>query len=158
MKKLLIAATLLTLTSTSFADIQGTVLLQSIVPKKISIIVTSQAVASALDLETSQTDLLIAKAIEQSNSSAGYKVTVSSLHLGNLKRGANAEVFSYSLKYGGSLVDLSTAAGSVVTNTSSPAAVQNLSKNLEISYSGVAAEAMVAGTYTDTLTVDIASN
>jgi len=158
MKKLLIATTLLTLTTTSFAATTGSVLLQGIVAKKISIVVTGDSVASALNLAVTQTDLKIATAVEQSNSSTGYKVTVSSANLGKLKRGANAEVFAYTLKYGGASVDLSSAAGAVVSNTSSPAAVQNLSKIMAISYTGVAAEAMVEGTYTDTLTVDIASN
>lgn len=157
MKKLLIATTLLTLTATGFADTTGTLLLQGIVAKKVSIVVTPTAAASALVLETSQTDLKVATAVEQSNSSAGYKVTVSSANLGKLKRSSGSEVFSYTLKYGGAAVGLSTAAGSVVTNTSSASAV-NVSKDIAISYTGVAAEAMVEGTYADTLTVVIASN
>ncbi len=157
MKKLLIATTLLTLTTTSFAATSGTLLLQGIVAKKVSIVVTPQAVASALVLETSQTDLKVATAVEQSNSSTGYKVTVSSANLGKLKRTDGSEVFSYTLKYGGASVGLSTAAGSVVTNSSS-ASVVNASKDLAISYTGVAAETMVEGTYADTLTVNIASN
>lgn len=157
MKKLLIATSLLTLTTTSFAATSGTLLLQGIVAKKVSIVVTPQAVASALVLETSQTDLKVATAVEQSNSSTGYKVTVSSANLGKLKRTDGSEVFSYTLKYGGASVGLSTAAGSVVTNSSS-ASVVNVSKDLAISYTGVAAETMVEGTYADTLTVNIASN
>lgn len=157
MKKLLIATTLLTLTTTSFAATSGTLLLQGIVAKKVSIVVTPQAVASALVLETSQTDLKVATAVEQSNSSTGYKVTVSSANLGKLKRTDGSEVFSYTLKYGGASVGLSTAAGSVVTNSSS-ASVVNVSKDMAISYTGVAAETMVEGTYADTLTVNIASN
>ena len=157
MRKLLIATSLLTLTTTSFAATSGTLLLQGIVAKKVSIVVTPQAVASALVLETSQTDLKVATAVEQSNSSTGYKVTVSSANLGKLKRTDGSEVFSYTLKYGGASVGLSTAAGSVVTNSSS-ASVVNVSKDLAISYTGVAAETMVEGTYADTLTVNIASN
>jgi hypothetical protein len=156
-KKLLIATTLLTLTTTSFAATSGTLLLQGIVAKKVSIVVTPQAVASALVLETSQTDLKVATAVEQSNSSTGYKVTVSSANLGKLKRTDGSEVFSYTLKYGGASVGLSTAAGSVVANSSS-ASVVNVSKDMAISYTGVAAETMVEGTYADTLTVNIASN
>lgn len=157
MKKLLIATSLLTLTTTSFAATSGTLLLQGIVAKKVNIVVTPTAVASALVLETSQTDLKVATANEQSNSSTGYKVTVSSANLGKLKRTDGSEVFSYTLKYGGSAVGLSTAAGSVVTNSSS-ASVVNANKDMSISYTGVAAETMVEGTYADTLTVNIASN
>lgn len=157
MKRILIATSLLTLTTTSFAATSGTLLLQGIVAKKVSIVVTPQAVASALVLETSQTDLKVATAVEQSNSSTGYKVTVSSANLGKLKRTDGSEVFAYTLKYGGASVGLSTAAGSVVTNSSS-ASVVNVSKDMAISYTGVAAETMVEGTYADTLTVNIASN
>ena len=157
MKKLLIATSLLTLTTTSFAATSGTLLLQGIVAKKVNIVVTPTAVASALVLETSQTDLKVATANEQSNTSTGYKVTVSSANLGKLKRTDGSEVFAYTLKYGGAAVGLSTAAGSVVTNSSS-ASVVNANKDMSISYTGVAAETMVEGTYADTLTVNIASN
>jgi hypothetical protein len=157
MKKLLIATTLLTLTTTSFAATTGSVLLQGIVAKKVSITVTAEAVASALVLETTQADLKVATAVEQSNSKVGYKVTVTSANLGKLKRTDGSEVFSYTLKYGGAAVGLSTSAGSVVTNSAS-ASVVNVSKDMAISYTGVAAETMVEGTYADTLTVNIASN
>lgn len=157
MKKLLIATTLLTLTTTSFAATSGSVLLQGIVAKKVSITVTAEAVASALVLETTQSDLKVATAVEQSNSKVGYKVTVTSANLGKLKRTDGSEVFSYTLKYGGAAVGLSTSAGSIVTNSAS-ASVVNVSKDMAISYTGVAAETMVEGTYADTLTVNIASN
>lgn len=157
MKKLLIATTLLTLTTTSFAATSGSVLLQGIVAKKVSITVTAEAVASALVLETTQSDLKVATAVEQSNSKVGYKVTVTSANLGKLKRTDGSEVFSYTLKYGGAAVGLSTSAGSIVTNSAS-ASVINVSKDMAISYTGVAAETMVEGTYADTLTVNIASN
>lgn len=157
MKKLLIATALFAITSTSvFAATSGSLLLQGIVAKKVSIVVTSQAVASALDLETSQSDLKVASVNEKSNSKTGYKVTITSANLGKLKRTDGAEVFSYTLKYGGAAVGLSTSAGTVFTNSS--ASSVNVNKDLAISYSGVAGETMVEGTYADTLTLNIASN
>lgn len=157
MKKLLIATTLLTLSTTAFSATTGTLLLQGVVAKKVAIVVTAESVASALNLETTQSDLKVATSNEQSNSKVGYKVTVKSANLGKLKRTDGSEVFAYTLKYGGTAVGLSTAAGSVVTNTSSAASV-NVNKDIAISYTGVAAESMVEGTYSDTLTLDIASN
>lgn len=157
MKRFLAVTALLTITSTSvFAAASGTLLLQGVVAKKVSIVVTAQGVASALDLETSQTDLKVATVNEKSNSSTGYKVTITSANLGKLKRASGSEVFSYSLKYGGAAVALSTAAGSVFTNTASAAV--NVNKDLAVSYTGIANEAMVEGTYSDTLTLNIASN
>lgn len=157
MKRLLAVTALLTLTTTSaFSATTGSLLLQGIVAKKVAIVVTAAGAASALDLETTQADLKVATVNEQSNSKTGYKVTITSAQLGKLKRTDGAEVFSYTLKYGGSAVGLSTAAGTTFTNSS--AASVNVNKDLNISYTGVAGESMVEGTYTDTLTLNIASN
>jgi hypothetical protein len=157
MKKSLVVTALIALsTSPAFSATTGTLLLQGVVAKKVAIVVTAAAVASALDLETSQTDLKVATVNEQSNSKTGYKVTIASTNLGKLKRTDGAEVFAYTLKYGGSNVGLTTAAGT--TFTTSSAASVNVNKDLNVSYSGVAAESMVEGTYADTLTLNIASN
>ena len=157
MKKLLTATALLAITTTSaFSATTGTLLLQGIVPKKVAIVVTAQSVASALDLDTTQADLKVATVNEQSNSKTGYKVTITSANLGKLKRTDGAEVFAYTLKYGGAAVALSTSTGTSFTN--STAAAVNVNKDLAISYSGVANESMVEGTYADTLTLNIASN
>ncbi len=157
MKKLIAVTALLTLSTTSvFAATTGTLLLQGIVAQKVSVVVTPLSVASALDLSTTQADLKVGAVNEQSNSKTGYKMTITSANLGKLKRTDGAEVFSYSLKYGGSSVGLSTSAGSTFTNSSS--AIVNVNKDLNISYTGVAAESMIEGTYQDTLTLNIAAN
>lgn len=157
MKKLLSATALLVLTtSAAFSATTGTLILQGVVAKKVAIVVTAQSVASALDLETSQVDLKVATVNEQSNSKTGYKVTITSANLGKLKRTDGAEVFSYTMKYAGAAVGLSTAAGTIFTNSS--AAAVNINKDLAISYSGVAAETMVEGSYADVLTLNIAAN
>ena len=157
MKKLLAITALLTLTTTSaFAATSGTLLLSGIVPQKVSVTVTATGVASALDLSTSQSDTKIGTVNEQSNSKSGYKITISSANLGKLKRTDGADVFAYTLKYSGSSVGLSSAAGTTLTNSSGT--VANVNKDLNISYIGVNAETMVEGTYNDTLTVAIAAN
>lgn len=156
MKKLILALTLSISTTAAFAATSGTILLQTIVPKKVAITVTPVSVASALDLSVTQADLKVAVVNEASNSKTGYKVTITSENLGKLKRTDGSEVFSYSLKYGGSAVGLSTAAGSVFTNPS--ASIVNVNKDLNVSYTGAAPESMIEGSYQDTLTLNIASN
>lgn len=156
MKKFLAFTAFLSLSSQAFSSTTGTLILQGTVAKKVSIAVTAQSVASALDLETTQADLKVATVNEQSNSKTGYKVTITSANLGKLKRADGAEVFNYTLKYGGSAVGLTTAIGSTFTN--SAGAVVNVNKDLAISYTGVSGSLMVEGTYADTLTMNIAAN
>lgn len=157
MKKFLAITALLTLgISQSYAATSGTLILQGVVPNKISILVTPVAVASALNLETTQTDLKVATVNERSNSKTGYKVTISSSNLGKLKRTDGPEVVSYTMKYGGSAVGLSTSAGTVFTSTATTSV--NVNKDVAISYTGTAAESMIEGTYSDTITLNIASN
>jgi hypothetical protein len=157
MKKTILTTALLTLTaSASFAASTGTLLLQGVVPERISLSVTPQAIASTLDLTTSQTDLVVASVNEQSNSNSGYKVTISSANLSKLKRAGGADVLAYTMKYNGSAVALTSAAGTTLTNAA--AAAVNVNKGVSISYSGAAAELMIEGTYADTVTFTIAAN
>ena len=143
-------------TTSAYSATTSSILLKSTVPKKVAITVTPVSIASALDLSTSQSDLKVATVNESSNSKTGYKVTITSSNLGKLKRTDGSEVFSYSLKYGGSAVGLSTASGSVFTSTA--ASVISTNKDLNVSYSGSAPESMIEGSYQDTLTINIASN
>ena len=157
MKKLLTLTTLLALSiTTSFAATTGTLLLQGIVAQKILVAVTPATVASALDLTTTQSDLNVGSVNVKSNSKTGYKLTITSTNLGKLKRTDGAEVMSYTMKYGSSAVGLSTAAGTTFTNSSG--SIVNINTALSISYTGVAAETMVEGTYNDTVTLNIAAN
>jgi hypothetical protein len=157
MKKLFLASLSLTfILSPAFAATTGSLLLQGVVPQKISLSVTAQTVASTLDLSTSQTDLAVASVNEKSNSKTGYKVTIASTNLGKLKRTDGADVFSYTMKYNGSAVALNSAAGTTLTNSTS--STVNAVKGVSISYTGVAAESMIEGTYADTVIFTIAAN
>ncbi|MGZ3787304.1 MAG: fimbrial protein [Bacteriovorax sp.] len=156
MKNIILASALFTLASTSFAATTGTLLLQGVVAQKISVTVAPQAVASTLDLSTSQTDLAVASVNEKSNSKTGYKVTITSANLGQLKRTDGADIFSYTMKYDGSAISLSSAAGTTIAN--SAASSVNSNKSVTISYTGMAAESMVEGAYADTVTFSIAAN
>lgn len=154
MKRSLIALAALALTTTSFAATTGTLLLKGQVGQVLSILVTPETIAATLPLNVSQTDTKVATVNEISNSSTGYKVTISSANLGKLIRTGGTEAFNYSLKYNGSAVNL--ASPQIFSNPS--AASVNVNKDVAISYTGVPAENMVAGEYVDTVTFVIAAN
>jgi hypothetical protein len=86
MKRSLIALAALALTTTSFAATTGTLLLKGQVGQVLSILVTPETIAATLPLNVSQTDTKVATVNEISNSSTGYKVTISSANLGKLIR------------------------------------------------------------------------
>lgn len=154
MKKF-IALTLAFASLSSMAATTGTLLLKGTVAPKLSVDVTPTTAASALNLEVSQTDLKVGEVRERSNSSTGYKLTISSANAGKLQRGAVATDFlAYTMKYNGSAVNLA----SPVTQTNPSPASVNAVKDVTISYTGVPAENMVAGDYTDTITFVIAAN
>lgn len=152
MKKLLVALTLSTLTFSGFAATSGTLLLKGQIAPLLSIAVTPESVASALDLTTTQSNTKVATVQEKSNSNTGYKVTISSQNLGVLKN--SLHTFVYSLSYNGQALNLA----SPVTQTNSSSAAVTVNKNVNISYTGVPADQLVAGDYTDTITFTIAAN
>lgn len=154
MKNFIVLSTLL-ISSSAFAATQGTLLLKGHVSKKVSIVVAAEAVASAIDLETNQSNLKVATVTEKSNSNAGYTVAIKSANLGKLKRSGGSETFNYSLTYAGAAVNLSAAAGQTFTD-SSVGPVTN-TKDLAISYAGIDAVTMAVGDYEDLLTLDIAA-
>jgi hypothetical protein len=155
MKKLLMATALLTLTTSTFAATSGTLLLRGSVPRILSITVTGETIAQTLDLTTNKTDLKVATVNEKSNSKTGYKITVASANLGKLKRTDGSEVFTYTMKYGNQAVNLGSSQDLVISNV---AGTVNVNKDVSVSYTGVAQDSMVEGTYEDTVTLSIAAN
>lgn len=139
----------------AFTATSGTLILSGAVPRVVSITVTPAAVASALDMSVTQTNLKIGVVNERSNSKTGYKATVKSANLGKLKRTDGLEVFPYSLKISGENINLSTAAGSdyFFYNTQ----LYDTNRDMFISYTGKPAEQMTEGTYQDTLTFTISA-
>lgn len=144
----------LLLTSNVFAGTTANLTLRGTVPAVISITLSAEAGATTLDLSSTATDLLVGAVDERSNSLTGYTISITSLNAGHLKNGT-ADQLAYTLKYDGVLVNLSSTStaktvfsGGVFYNTS----------NMEISYTGKAATDMVAGDYSDTLTVEISVN
>jgi len=152
--------TIATLTSTALlAATTGVLQLQGVVPAVLSISVSAQPVATNLDLATNQTNLLVGSVTESSNSNTGYKISVSSLNDGNLKRSGGAQTFGYTFKYDGNSINLAGSSTTpAVAKTQLVAGSYSVSSNVTVSYIGVAASSMVAGTYQDTLTFEIAAN
>ncbi len=149
-----IVATLALMTFTASAATTGTLLLKGTVAVKVDIEVDPEAIASTLPLSVSQSNTKIAVIKEKSNSNTGYKVTISSANLSNLKRASGTQLFPYTLKYNNVALNLA----SPVVQSYTTAASVNASKDLTISYTGVPAEDMIAGDYTDTVTFTIAAN
>lgn len=152
MKKLLVAFCVSTLSLSGVCATSGTLLLKGQIAPTLSIAVTPESVASALDLTTTQSNTKVASVQEKSNSFTGYKVTISSQNLGVLKN--NQHSFVYSLSYNNQALNLA----SPVTQTNSASSAVTVNKDVKISYTGVPADQLVAGDYTDTITFTIAAN
>lgn len=134
----------------------GTITISGTVPTSTSIEVSAVAGSNSLNLTERVVDLLVANVTEQSNSTAGYRVTLASANGGALKNGAQG-TFAYSAKYDDNNVNLRTE-GQQVSNTGHTTSVVNVTKALTISYTGQPSASLMAGTYSDTLTFTIAAN
>lgn len=156
MKTLLTLLFTLIFSLPAFSAVTGSSLLQGKVSSRVSIEVFPEAIATALDLSTTQSDLKVASYREKSNAIlSGYRVTITSANLGKLKRTDGADVFPYTLKYDGTTLNLSTTSGTTYERWH--IFPVSLLRNLTISYTGKPAEQMVVGTYTDTITFEIAA-
>ncbi len=157
MKKLNLIATVLTtftLASSALAATSATLQLRGVVPARLSIELIDDTAAGTLDLETTQTDLLVAQTREKSNSKTGYKVNISSTNNGELVSDEDSSsTIAYTLKYDGSAVDLSGEDFSYAYPTPG-----NNDRDVQISYTGVAFEDLVEGTYGDDVTFVISAN
>ena len=134
----------------------GAIILQGVVPKVVSIAVVGVSPYNTLDLTTTQVNLPVANATEQSNDLSGYTVTLSSANAGSLKNGALGSI-AYTAKYNAVTVTLS-ATPVTITNVASQVAVVNTTKPFTISYTGVPYVSILSGTYSDTLTFTISAN
>ena len=154
MKKTLLALALTITTSVAFAQTSATLILKGEVAKVLKITLVEESLARNLPLHQTQNNAKVATVTETSNSSSGYKVTLSSANNGKLSRVGGNEKFDYTLAYG--------SQGGI--NLSSPQAISNpqlalaRTQDVKISYQGVPAEQMTAGEYTDTVTFTIAAN
>ncbi len=93
---------------------------------------------------------------EVSNSVTGYKILLSSANAGKLNHASTSDFVSYTARYNGNAVTLSTTPQSIFNQAA--AGAYNVSKNFDISYTGQTAANLVEGNYSDTLTFTIQAN
>ncbi|HTI99468.1 MAG TPA: hypothetical protein VL527_11350 [Dongiaceae bacterium] len=149
------------LATASYAQSSANLTIQGSVSAINTISVAPQTGYNALDLVNGETDKLVGIATETSNDVLGYKVTLKSTNAGTsaqavLKGAAsgNADTVNYSVKYGGSVVTLSSGAA-VVTSASGRTGSSGATKNISITLAG---GWRTADTYSDTLTLTIVGN
>lgn len=156
--KLIVLASLILAYATckwSNAATTGSITISGVVPKVVSITVTSVAGFNTLDLTSTQTALTVANVQEQSNDSLGYSVTIASANAGKLVNGSNN--IAYAAKYNNVSFTLSTTPVTVTTQRAQTVVV-NTTKPLTIAYTGVPSANMMSGTYSDTLTFTVSAN
>lgn len=105
-----------------------------------------------LNLEQPQTDVVIGSVLERSNSSSGYRVTLTSLNGGSLV--SSDDEMEYSILYDGSDVDLSTP--SIISENNNRTSLGGIEKELSVTHSGSSEELLLSdGDYSDSLTFEI---
>lgn len=144
------------LVNQSLAATTGNITISGVVSAATAIVVNSVAGYNSLDLSTTASDQAVANVREINNTTNGYTVTLTSQNSGLLKNGTLGSV-SYSAKYNGSSVSLSSTPVTI-TNGAASNSVVNVVKSFQISYTGTAASNLMVGTYSDTLTFTIAAN
>ena len=156
MKKNLLAfsLTLSFTTVSTFAATSANLLIKGTVPSVVSIAVVAETIATSLPLDLTQSNTRVAKVTEKTNAVNGYKVTVESVNKGKLLRSGGTEQFGYNLAYNGQALNLITPAP---INYSSSVKGEQV-RDVNISYTGIPSESMVAGDYVDTVTFSIAAN
>jgi hypothetical protein len=136
----------LSLTSTALANNSGTIQLKGTVAAVCTIQVTDSS--ASLNITGGENNKPVGTVQENCNSGSGYTITITSQNGGNLKAG-NAAV-SYQVNYDGQTSGLDSAM--VVTRQTA-----QFGKTTTVGVSMAANATAVAGSYADTLTLQIAS-
>jgi len=159
LKRILLLTAALFFSYNLFSATIGTLTLEGIVAEVLSIeVIPSDGTPgdntySGLDLHNSVNLLPVAEVREISNTQNGYKVLIT--HDGLLENAMSGTTpFAYGLFYNN--VQVQTGSNKEVTNVGSGG--YNSIKSIKISYTGIAQELLVAGTYTDTVTFTIEAN
>jgi archaellin len=139
---------------TSNAATSGNLVLTGTLAKKVEITVTPTSAASVLDLETTQTNLLVGTLTGKSNANGGYKITVASANGGKLKNTlvTSTDFLNYTLKIDFDSVSLTSPSSLDFTGKGM------FTKDVNISYTGIDGFSKDEGTYSDTLTFTISAN
>lgn len=137
----------------AFGGTSGTIQLSGSISQVTGLLIESTSGATNLDLSSNTSNLKVAEVTEMNNALAGYTVTLSSLNIGKLKHATSDDYVEYTLKYNNSAVNLSETA--TVTDQGEQRKGVNIAKDVKISYTGQNTDEMAAGSYTDTLTLQI---
>ena len=161
MKRLFLILIMALVGMSLFAATTGTLTLTGIVAASTNITVTPQTGYNTLDLNTTQTNFLVAVVNEQSNDHLGYTVAVASFNLANagtqpfFKDIASGNTLNYSLQYKGIAVVFAGGTATVTDVNANTAAI-GVNNNLNVSYTG--SDALSASnSYADTLTFTIST-
>lgn len=130
--------------------------ISGVVAPVCNIEVAPTVAATALNISGGESATSIASVTEQSNSPAGYTVSVSSLNNGNLKHATVAgEQFAYQLSYDGAANFAPTTAPAVVkTSGPLPGFTTDVS---DVKITFAAQPTAMVGTYSDTLSFTLQS-
>ncbi len=144
------------------AAASGNVTLTGSVAANCQITVTAEAAAATLDLATDQTNLKVATVNEKCNDPDGYTVDlVSTWGAGDagtsveLESATTSERLVYTVRYDTSAVTFDASGSAQVTDVLAKTGGSGVDKDIDISYSGSAANLAAGTDYTDTLTVTI---
>lgn len=154
MKKLIALTTLATLSFSAFADTSATLLLKGVIGDILEVSVAPETVATNLNLNTSFSDLKVARVTSKTNRFGGLKLYVSSANGGKLNHDVDTNSYvDYSLKYENTQVALNKTPSLVTTYTSKGTNAQDIKMTVSSINPNLS-----AGTYQDTVTFSVVAN
>lgn len=146
------------------AGTTGTLRLAGIVQERLEISIEQNAVATALDFSGNGDSILVGRALENSNLTSGYQISVTSANAKNSASGSaflqgnnseNPTQINYTLQYGANVSQF-TSGSALVYSTNGVTGEDGNVQEIRISYN-VENQALIADTYSDTLTFEISA-
>lgn len=135
---------------------KGNLLISGTVPIVCSLIVKPTVDATKLDILGGASAKLVATVNEVTNNLNGYKVTMSSVNAGKLVHGSlPSQKVAYQLSYNGGAPISPTTAPQLVKNSGPLLAPANANSDVKVTFPG--APASMSGTYSDTVTFEMAA-
>jgi hypothetical protein len=141
--------------SAATAATSDTLTLSGTIGATVSVSVAADPNASSLDLETTQSDLLVGVVTENSNAANGYKIRARSANASQIKHSTASDNVPYTMKYAGGGAITLTVSDQDVKTQSTGGSYSGVTSNVTVSYTGASAGTLTAGTYSDTITFTI---
>ena len=145
----------------AYAATVGNLHLEGRIRDVVAIVVTPVDPSSSLDLTSNAVALKVADVREISNSTNGYRVTLSSRTSGQLRNargdGTVIREIPYSASYDGRAVVLSSQAQEITSHVNTSGSPENFLKSFNISYTGAPEDSLPSGTYQDDLVFEISA-